>query len=166
MDAHHERKMATDLEANPEEKDSLAVYLEVTKEHAAVETGRAQNKRYRSRNLATERRRKPKEWSRRKLAATHRGRTYRAKMARRKGNVGKNQMRDKAGRGTSKRRAFGRRHQRKPKRINGDKNRGLRQQLLSKKEFTKTLRKTLGLQFRTRTARSTVGFRKIKNWTL
>jgi hypothetical protein len=52
MDARHERmmtcrgrRMATDLEANLEEKESGAVYREVPKEHAAVETGRAPKKR-------------------------------------------------------------------------------------------------------------------------
>jgi hypothetical protein len=75
-------------------------------------------------------------------------------------------MRDKDGGGSSKRRTFGRRHQPKPKRINGIRNRGLRQQLRSKREFTKTLRKILALEFRKRSVRSTVELRKIKNWML
>jgi hypothetical protein len=51
LDVHHEGMMsclgtteAMDLEANPEEMQSIVVHEEVPKEDAAVETGRASNK--------------------------------------------------------------------------------------------------------------------------
>lgn len=92
------------FEANLEEKESWEVYLEVIKEHAAVEIVTVPNKQYRGRNLAVKPRRRPKDRSRWKSAANHRGTTRQAKVARRKGNVGKSQMREKAGRRISKRR--------------------------------------------------------------
>jgi hypothetical protein len=54
----------TDLEANPEEMESEAEYREVPKEHAAVETGKAPNKRHRGWHLVAKRRQKPKERTR------------------------------------------------------------------------------------------------------
>jgi hypothetical protein len=98
-----------DLEANPEEKESGAVYREVPKKLAAVETGRVPNKRHRKQNLAAERCRKPKDGSQRKLANAHRGTTHCGKVARHKGNVGKNWTRDVV-RGTLKRWTFRRRY--------------------------------------------------------
>jgi hypothetical protein len=88
-------------------------------------------------------------------------------MARRKVHVvRKNQRGDKAGRGTWKRQTFGRRYKPKPKRKHGINNRGLRQQLRSKKEFNKTLRETLGLDFVMRAAGMSSGLRKVRVWTL
>jgi hypothetical protein len=49
---------------------------------------------------------------------------------------------------------------------NGIRDRGLREQLRSKVEFTKIFRKTTGLEMAKRIARSAVGLRKIKDWTL
>jgi hypothetical protein len=56
MTACLEKMEATNLEANPE-----AVYREVPKEVAAVEIGRAPNKRQRGRRLAEKRHDQPKE---------------------------------------------------------------------------------------------------------
>jgi hypothetical protein len=98
LDAHYERMMsclgkteATDLEANAEEMQSVAVHEAVPKEDAAVKTGRALNKRHRGRHLAAGRRRQPKDRTkgkggcRKKLAAALRGTTRRAGAAWRKG---------------------------------------------------------------------------------
>jgi hypothetical protein len=59
LDAHNERMLTslgkpdiTDLKANLKEKESGAEHRETTKEHAAVETGRAPNKRNRDRKLS------------------------------------------------------------------------------------------------------------------
>jgi hypothetical protein len=117
----------TDLEANPEEMQCEAVHREVPKEDATVETGRTPNKRHRGRHLAAERRHKPKDGSWRKLAATRRGTTHRAGVARHKGHiVRKNQTRDKAGQGTLIRQMFGRRCQPKPESKSGIKGLGIR----------------------------------------
>jgi hypothetical protein len=80
-----------------------------------------------------------------KLITARRETTLRAKVTRRKRNFDTNQTRDEAGRGTSKRRTFGRRHQPKEEHKNGIRSRDLRQQLRSKSEVNKTLRKVLGL---------------------
>jgi hypothetical protein len=108
LDVHHERVMAclektgaTILMANPEEMQSEAVQREVPKEDAAVETGRAQNKRHRDRHLPEKRHGQPEERtrgnceSRKKLTAPGRTMTLRAGVAQRKGNiVGKSRTRD------------------------------------------------------------------------
>jgi hypothetical protein len=99
LDAHFEGMMAclgktetSDLEANPEEMQCEAVHREVPKEDAAVETGRTPNKWHRVRYLVAEYHCKPKDGSWRKLAATCRGTTHHAGVARHKGHiVGKNQ---------------------------------------------------------------------------
>jgi hypothetical protein len=103
-----------DLKANA---NSGAVWREVPKEHVAVETDRGPNKRNSGRNLAAERRRKPKDGS---TEGRHSVKEWHDVRKRHR----KNQMR-----GSSKRRTFGRRHQPKPKCINGTRNRDLRQQL-------------------------------------
>jgi hypothetical protein len=155
-----------EMKAYPEEIESEAEHREVPKEHAAVETRKALNKWHRGWNLAAEFCHKPKDVSWRKLSATCRGTTHRAKVAWCKRNViGKNRTGDVV-RGTWKRQMFGRRHQPKLERKNGTRNQGLRQQLRSKWKFTKTFKKTTGLEIVKQIARSTVGLRKIKDWTL
>jgi hypothetical protein len=79
-------------------------------------------------------------------------------------NVGKNWARDVVQR-TLKKLMFGRRYQPKPERKNGIRNRGLRQQLQSKREFT-IYRKTTGLETAKQIARSSVGLQTIRNWML
>jgi hypothetical protein len=111
LDAHHERMRASvnawrrettacqeatetnqeNMEANPEEIKPVAEHEEVSKEEAAVETGRALKKRPRIRHLAAGRRGNPKErtkgngGSRKKLAAARRGMTHCEEVAKRKG---------------------------------------------------------------------------------
>jgi hypothetical protein len=93
--------------------------------------------------------------------------TCHAKVAQRKGNViGKKWTRDNVVRGTLKGQKFGRRRHLKPECKYGIRNRCVRQQLQSEREFTKIYRKTAGLEIVKRIARSTVGLRTIRNWTL
>jgi hypothetical protein len=74
------------------------------------ETGRGTQKQQMGRNRAAERCHKPKDGSRRKLAASGIEKTRHAEVARHKGNVvGKNGTRDNVVRGTSKGRTLGRR---------------------------------------------------------
>jgi hypothetical protein len=180
MDAHQESMMAclgktkaTDLEANPEEMQSGAKHEKVPKKHTAVKPVGGLRKRHRGQNLAAERRPKPKArtpencGSQKKLAAARRRTTSRAKWhGARETSSRKNQTRDKTGRGTSKRGALGRRHQPKPERKNGIRNHGLRQQLRTKREFNKALRKTLGLEIMKREVGISSDLREMRNWTL
>jgi hypothetical protein len=99
-----------DLESNPEKKESGAVYQEVPNKLAAVETGRAPNKRHSDQNLAAECCRKPKDGSQRKLVTACRGTTHCGKVAWHKGNVRKKWTRDMVC-GTFKRQTFGRGYQ-------------------------------------------------------
>jgi hypothetical protein len=110
------------VEANPEEKETVAEQREVPKEEAAVETIGALKKRYGDRHLAVGRRRQLKKrtkgdgGSRQKLAVVRKGMTRRAGVARRKGGSHngptveqrrrKNRTTDSVGRGTSKGRTF------------------------------------------------------------
>jgi hypothetical protein len=87
-------------------------------------------------------------------------------VTRRKEHRCKGQNKDDVVPRTSKGRTLGRRHQPKPERKNSIRNRGLRQQLRSKREFNKTLRKTLGLDFVKETAGMSSRLRKVKNWIL
>jgi hypothetical protein len=93
MEADREARKPTDLETNPEEIQSEEEDLEVPKKYAAVETGKAPNKRHWARNLAAGRSGEQKERTRgnggcrNKLTASCRGMTRRAGMARLKGNV-------------------------------------------------------------------------------
>jgi hypothetical protein len=112
LGAHHERSMAClgNTETTDEEMDSETGNKEVPKEDAVVKPVEGRKKRQTGRNLAEERRQKPKDGSRRKLAATRRGTNRRAKVARRKGNVvGENRTRDNVVRGTPKGRTLERR---------------------------------------------------------
>jgi hypothetical protein len=129
MDSQHEKMMAwlgrmepMDLEANPEEMQSEAEHQEVPKEHAAVETSRALNKRYWGWNIATECCRKPKDGSWRKFAATRGGTTLHAKVTRRRGCGLQGQSKDNVAPRTLKRWTFGRRYQLKLERNNGIRN--------------------------------------------
>jgi hypothetical protein len=70
------------------------------------------------------------------------------------------------GRGTLKRQKFGISCHPKPELKYGIRNRRLRQQLRSKREFTKIYRKTTGLEITKQIAKSAVGLRKIRNCTL
>jgi hypothetical protein len=125
LDVHSEKMMAslgkreaTDLEANPEEKESEAEHWEVPKEHAAMETGRAPNKWHRDRHLAEKCCQESKEWTRgncgsqKKLDATLRGTTRHTGVAPRKGHIiRKNQTRNNVTRGVLRGRTFGKKHQ-------------------------------------------------------
>jgi hypothetical protein len=73
------------MEVTPKEFESVAVHLEVPKEDATVETGRAQNKWHGDQNLAIGHRGKPKKQCQKKLAVTHRRMTHRAGVVRCKG---------------------------------------------------------------------------------
>jgi hypothetical protein len=168
LDPRHERLMAclgktkpTDLEASPQEMQSKVEHKEVPKEHASVETCIVLNKQHRGRNLAAECRHKLKDESQRKLATGHRGMTLRAKVAWCKIHQG--QGKNKVLLRTSKRQMFRRKCQSKPEHKNGIGNQGQRQQLQSKREFNKTLRKTLGWEFVKRGARMSSGLREIRN---
>jgi hypothetical protein len=99
MDACHERIMAclgrteaTDLVANPEEKESVPEHRVVPKEQAAVKPVGGLRKRHRFRDLRAERRQKPKERTRgncgsqKKLAASGMKVTRRTGVTRRKGH--------------------------------------------------------------------------------
>jgi hypothetical protein len=135
MKTDREARKPTVLEANPEEIPSKAEHQEVPKEHAAVKPVGGMRKRRRGRNLAAERRQKPKEWTRvncgirRKLATACMKMTHCAKVARcNKGNVvGKNRTRDSVVRGTLKRRKFGRRRELETERKYSIRNRRLKQ---------------------------------------
>jgi hypothetical protein len=100
------------MDANPEETKSVASQEEAPKEDAAVETGRALNKRHKGRHLAVLRRGKAKErtqgsgGSRKKLATGSRRMTRRAGMARCKGHGRKRQNKDYIARGTQKGRTY------------------------------------------------------------
>lgn len=140
-------------EPNLEDMQSRTKHRKVPKENATVKSSGALKKQHRDWNLVAECRGKPKEWtqgncgSQNKLAAG-RKMAHCTRVARRKVHViRKNQTRDKARQGTSRGRTFGRRHQPKPEHKNGTRNKGLRPQLRSKREFNKTLRETLGLEF-------------------
>jgi hypothetical protein len=91
---------ATDLEANPEEKDTVAEQQEVPKEETAMKTFGALKKRHGDRHLAVGRHRKPKKQthgdggSRKKLDAC-RGMIRRAIPARHKGHCRQGQGKDK-----------------------------------------------------------------------
>jgi hypothetical protein len=61
---------------------------------------------------------------------------------------------------------IGRRRQLKPEHKNGIRNRGLSQLLQSKREFNKTSRKTLGLEFVKQAVGMSSRLRKVRNWTL
>jgi hypothetical protein len=127
------------LEASPEEMESGTEHREVPREHAAVKPVGGLRKWHRGRNLAAERRHKPKEWnrgncgSRKKLAAT----TRRAGVARRQGDVvRKNQTRDKFARELRKGRTFRRSRRAQPECNNGIRNRQLQEQLRLRSERT------------------------------
>jgi hypothetical protein len=132
LDAHHKMMMAClgkteamDLETNPEETESGANHWEVPKEDATVETGRALNKRHRGQHVATGWRSQLEErtWgnceSHKKLGAACRKMAHHAGAAWCKGNVGKNQTRDKVVQGTPKGQVLRRRHQPEPERKSG-----------------------------------------------
>jgi hypothetical protein len=90
--------------------------------------------------------------SRKKLATAGRKMTHHTGVAWRKVHViRKNQTKDKAGQGTSKRRMFGRRHQPKPERKSGIKDRGTRWQLhlKNKKTADRIVEKTFRLEVAT-----------------
>jgi hypothetical protein len=108
MNAHQEKRKATDLEANPEVKKSRAEHQEVPKTHAAVETGRASKKQHRDQHLVEKGRQESKArtqencGSQKKLVAARRGTTHHAGVAWSKGHiVGKNQTRDNIVRGAT-----------------------------------------------------------------
>jgi hypothetical protein len=110
-------------EPTTEEMKSVAEQEKVPKEEAAVKSSGALKTRHRGRQLAAGRRGQPgkepgeTEDPRKKLAAAGRKMTRRTGVARSKVHVVmNNQTTDKAGRGTSKRRTFGRRCQPKPER--------------------------------------------------
>jgi hypothetical protein len=134
-----------DLEANPEEMQSKAKHQEVTKEYVTVENGRVPNKQHRGQNLAEECCHKLKDESWRKLATTCRGITLCAKVAWCKRH--QRQGRNKVAQRTLKRQTLRMKCQSKPGNKNGMRNRGQRQQLQSKREFNKALKKTLGWEF-------------------
>jgi hypothetical protein len=96
------------MEVNPKEFKSIVVHPEVSKEDAAVETGRALNKWHGDQNLATGHRRKPKKriqgngGCQKKLATAHRRMTHRAGVARRKGHGCKGQNKDSIAERTQK----------------------------------------------------------------
>jgi hypothetical protein len=85
FDAHQEKMEATDLRANPGEMQFEAERREVPKKDDRVKSSGTRKKQYRGRNLAAERRQKPKE--RRKLVAARTRSTRRANVAWRKRNV-------------------------------------------------------------------------------
>jgi hypothetical protein len=95
-------------EPTSEETESAAERRELPKEHAAVKPVGGLRKRHRGRHLAAGRRGQSEERtrgncvSRKKLAAACRGTTCHAGVARRRGNVRKNQTRDKVAGGTQK----------------------------------------------------------------
>jgi hypothetical protein len=132
--------------------------------------------RHRDRHLTKKRSGPPKKrtqgnsGSRRKLAAARRT-TCRAAVARRRGpsvtqGRRKKRTRNDVAKGAPKGRTFGRRRKPDSKRKNGTRNRGLRLQLRRKWEFTKTLRKTIGLEIARRIAGFSVRLRKIQDWKL
>jgi hypothetical protein len=83
---------ATDLEANPEEKETVAEQQEVPKEEAALKTVKTLMKRYGDRHLAVGRRRQLQKQNqghgvlRKKMAAARGGMTRHAGVARSKGH--------------------------------------------------------------------------------
>jgi hypothetical protein len=161
---------ATDMEANPEEKE----HREVPMEDAAVKSSGALKQRHRSQHLAARRRGKPQERTqgkdgfRKKLAAARRG-TRREGVTQRKGNaVRKNRTRCNVEQGSRKEWTFGKRHRTKPKGSHGVKNRDAKEQLRLRSERTSggIFGKTFGLEVAKRAARSSVMMRKITDWTL
>jgi hypothetical protein len=170
MKANPEPRKAMDLEANPGEKESGAVHEEVPKEHAAVKPVGGLRKWHRGQHLAAGRHGQPEEgtWGNygfwKKLVAARGRMTRHAGVAQHKGHRLQGQSKDDVLPRTSKRRTLGRRYQQKLECKNGIRNRGLRQELQSKKEFNKTLRETLELEIVKRAMSSRL--RKIKNWTL
>jgi hypothetical protein len=142
---------ATDLKANPEERQSVGEHQEVLKEEAAIMPVGEPRKRRRNRNLAVERRQKPKErtrgycGSRNRVTIADRKVSLRAAVAwRRRDIFAQERTRVKrgsleqlvaahrvatlhaklAGRETSKRRKFGRKRQLKQEGRNGVKDLG------------------------------------------
>jgi hypothetical protein len=87
-----EKTGATDLEANPEEKQTVVQQQEVSKEEPAVKTLRLRKKRYGDRHLAVGRHRQSKKQTQgnggslKKLAVAHRRVTRPTGVARRKGH--------------------------------------------------------------------------------
>jgi hypothetical protein len=177
-----EKTDATDLVANPEEKESATVHKEVPKEEAAVKPVRALKKRHGDRHLAVEGRGKPKKrtqgdgGSRKKLAAARRGMTRRVVPARRKGRGHKGPAVEKRGR-------------KGQECNNGIRNRGARRQLRLRKERTtgngisgrsrrqelrlgsvKTLYEALGQTLELVVVKGAVGISgglwKVSDWTL
>jgi hypothetical protein len=126
------------------------VVHQISKEDTAVEIGRAPKERIQE-NCGHQK----------KLGAAHRRMTHFAAVTWCKG-----QGKDDVAPRTSKRQTFGRRHQPKPEHKNGIRNRGLRQQLQSKREFTKIYRKTMGLEIVRRIVGPSVRLQKIRNWML
>jgi hypothetical protein len=127
----------------PTSEDMEAEYREVPKEHAAVETGRAPDKRHRGRNLVAERHQKPRErtrgncGSRKKLVVAGMKMTRRSKVARRKGNVvRKNRTRDNVEKETRKERTLGKRKRSRQEGGKGIKDVGGRQPLYLRNERT------------------------------
>jgi hypothetical protein len=95
--------------------------------------------------------------------------THRAGVTRRKGHiVRKNQARDKVARGTPKGQTFRKKCQLKPESIKGIRIQGLKKQLYlrSKRTPGSIFGKTIGLEITKRITGSSVGLRKIRDWTL
>jgi hypothetical protein len=122
-----------------EDIESGAEHREVPKEHSAVETGSAPNKQHRDRHLGEKRRGQPEERTRGNCGSRKNVQSDTAQGTRASGTRPGQCCTPR----TSKRRTFGRRHRPKPECNNGIRNRSPRQQLQSKREFNKTLRKNL-----------------------
>jgi hypothetical protein len=125
----------TDLEANREKSEDVAVYQEVPDEEAAVETIGALEDLYGDRNLPIGSHRQLKKrthgdgGSRQKLAAAKGRLTRRAVPAPRKGHSRQGSGKDDVLRGSSKGRGFVKERWAKPRRNDGLRDQGLKHQL-------------------------------------
>jgi hypothetical protein len=72
MQADQKARKTTGLKANPEEMESEAEHQEVSKERATMKSSGALKKRHRGRNLVAVPHQKPKDGSRKKVAAAGR----------------------------------------------------------------------------------------------
>jgi hypothetical protein len=122
-----------------------AEHLEAPKKHAAVETGRAPNKRHRDRHLAEKRRQEPKERTRGNCV-------FRKKLV---------------AKGTQKGRTEEKRRWKDPECKMGIKDPGTRRQLRLKIERTSDgfQRKAFGVAFVKRATGMSSGLRRVRNWT-
>jgi hypothetical protein len=131
---------ATDLEANPEEKEIIAEQQQVPKEKASVKTVRTLKKQHGDWHLAVGRHRKPKKRTRsngeswKKLAATCRGMTHCAIPAWCKRHCCQVQGKNKTVPRTQKGWMFRKRRQVRVEGINGKRDQDLKKQLSLRKK--------------------------------